>query len=190
MRTPALLLAVALLVGGCQLGGDDGGRGSHLEMSLYDQVPVPRTSRPEVGPDEVVVVCGPPQLYCPWAPEPKPTRRYYYVFPGEPPLTGADFDLAQTRQEFDTATGEPIVLLELTAEGAQELRDLTRSSALPRPAQRSFAIVVDEELVASPSFDPKQNPDGIPPETAVQINGLGSVQEARDLALALRQSAR
>ncbi|MGH2921455.1 MAG: SecDF P1 head subdomain-containing protein, partial [Gaiellaceae bacterium] len=189
MRTAALMVAVALLVGGCQLGGDEGGGGSHLVLSVYDQVPAPRTSRPDVGPNELVVTCGPSKLYCPGARESKPSRTYYYVFQGKPQLSGADFALDETRQDFDVATGEPIVLLQFTAEGAQEFYELTRR--VPQTSSGTqFAIVVDDELVAAPMFDPRLTPGGIPPGSKVQINGIASVQEARDLALALRQSAR
>jgi preprotein translocase subunit SecD len=104
-------------------------------------------------------------------------------------LTNVDFDLGETRQDFDVSTGEPIVLLRFTAEGAQEFHELTRR--VPQTSSGvQFAIVVDDELVAAPTFDPTLNPEGIPPGTMVQINGIASVQEARDLALALRRSSR
>ena len=194
MRQAALAVIVALLVSaGCDFGKDEPEPSSpelvrNARLQLYDHVPEPLTTRPSRGADEHVVFCRPTRLYCPGAAEARPTRTYFYVFRGQPDLTNVDFDLAETRQDFDVSTGEPIVLLRFTAEGAQEFNELTRRA--PRTAGAAhIAIVVDDELVAAPVFDPTHNPEGIPPGTLLQINGIASVQEARNVALALRRSS-
>jgi hypothetical protein len=193
MKRAALLLGVAALLAGCQLGGDDGGTPSEVtsgaRLEVFDGVPEPRTAKPEVGPKARIVTCGPTKTYCPGAPEPEPTRTYYYVFIGRPDLTNADFDLGETRQDFDSNTGEPIVLLRFTSDGGERFHQLTRRLA-KRGSLVQLAIVVDGELVAAPAFDPRENPDGIDPSAGVQISGLASLQETRSLAGALRQSSR
>ena len=98
------------------------------------------------------------------------------------------FQLDETRQDFDSNTGEQIVLLRFTEEGGEEFRRFTRRLAA-RGSPIHFAIIVDDELVAAPAFDPRDHPDGIDPDGGVQINGLASLRDARTLANDLRNTA-
>ncbi len=58
---------------------------------------------------------------------------YWYLFrytpPEVPEMTGEDLDLSGTRQDFDTRTGEPIVLMDFTDKGAEKFEDITREIA-------------------------------------------------------------
>ena len=123
-----------------------------------------------------------------------------------PELTGDDLNADGTRQDFDTQTGEPIVLLDFTDEGGDKFHDITRRLA-QRGAQQaqlagaqgieeerrfaqSFAIVLDGEIRSFPiiDFTDPQLADGISGGSA-QISGLDSIQEAKDLALVLQTGA-
>jgi preprotein translocase subunit SecD len=119
--------------------------------------------------------------------ESPPKRSYFYVFPRQPDLTTADFDLGASRQDFDSATGEPIVLLRFSKEGEGAFRELTRRLAR-RGSTTEMAIVVDDELVSAPTFDPTITSEGLYSSTGIQISGLASLEDARALAQVLRLS--
>jgi SecD/SecF fusion protein len=124
-----------------------------------------------------------------------------------PALTGEDLNAGGTRQDFDTQTGEPIVLLDFTDEGGDRFHDITRElsqrGALlaaqngitgrgedARAFAQSFAIVLDGEVRSFPiiDFTDPQLADGIAGGSA-QISGLDSIDEAKDLALVLQTGA-
>ena len=159
--------------------------------------PVATTDPGALPEDAVVLRCGVAQRYCPGVNEESPTRTYYYAVQGKPKLTGADFDREETRQDFDTRTNEPIVLLAFTDEGARRFHDVTRELAMRgrlmsqrgvpiELAFQQFAIVLDGVLMSAPTIDFHENPDGIPGDSGAQISGIGSVAEARNLAAVLR----
>jgi SecD/SecF fusion protein len=124
-----------------------------------------------------------------------------------PALTGEDLNAGGTRQDFDTQTGEPIVLLDFTDEGGDRFHDITRElsqrGALlaaqngvtgrgedARAFAQSFAIVLDGEIRSFPiiDFTDPSLADGIAGGSA-QISGLDSIDEAKDLALVLQTGA-
>src|SRR5690606_28151789 len=53
----------------------------------------------------------------------------------------------------------------------------------------SFAVVLDGEIQSRPIIDFCENPRGIDGRTGAQISGIGSLQEAQDLAKVLRIGA-
>ncbi len=156
------------------------------------------------GPKTVVVTCGPKARYCPGVQE-DPGRRYYYLFDYDPQdrehpvpeLTGDDLELKGTRMEFDENHG-PIVLIQFTEAGAKKFHDITRTLAArgrslynrmggdAEIAFQQFAIVLDREIHSAPTIDFNENPSGIPGDSGAQITGIGSINEARDLALVLQ----
>ena len=124
-----------------------------------------------------------------------------------PQLTGEDLNADGTRQDFDTQTGEPIVLLDFTDDGGDKFHDITRElsqrGALlaaqngvtgrgedARAFAQSFAIVLDGEIRSFPiiDFTDPSLADGIAGGSA-QISGLESIDEAKDLALVLQTGA-
>jgi preprotein translocase subunit SecD len=177
-------------------------QGNLLRPSIDLQgFPVPTTSRSGLEPvpeGAIVLNCGVEQRYCVGVNEVEPTRTYYYLFRHTPELTGADFDRERTRQDFDTNTGEPIVILEFNETGAKKFHEITRKLAQrgrsfmnrtnvsDELAFQQFAIVVDGVIIAAPTIDFNENPDGIPGDNGAQITGIGSLEEVRALAAVLR----
>jgi SecD/SecF fusion protein len=157
--------------------------------------------------NRIVIACGEDAVACPGVGE-TPNRTYYYLFEYAPTaeepipeLTGDDLRLRGTRQDFDPQTGQPVVLLEFTDSGGDKFEEITRNlsirgqtitqqQASDLPLLQHFAIVLDGEIRSWPSID-FTDPDvasGISGGRA-QITGLGSVQEAKDLALVLQSGA-
>jgi SecD/SecF fusion protein len=174
---------------------------------------VPRGEAPEgseflsVPGNRIIVTCGPSAVVCPGVAESPPTKTYYYVFEYEPTaespipeMTGDDLKLTGTRQDFDPQTGQPVVLMQFTDQGADRFEAITRELAIrgqtqtaqqasTTPLLQHFAIVLDGEIQSWPSIDFNQYPDGISGNNGAQITGLASVQEAKDLALVLQTGA-
>ena len=143
------------------------------------------------------------------------TQPWYYLYKYQPndaenpipELTGEDLNADGTRQDFDPQSGQPIVLLDFTDEGADRFHDITRElsqrGALlaaqngvtgrgddARAFAQSFAIVLDNEIRSFPiiDFTDPGLADGIAGGSA-QITGLDSIEEAKDLALVLQTGA-
>jgi SecD/SecF fusion protein len=95
------------------------------------------------------------------------------------------------------------VLMQFTDDGEEKFHEITRQEAIrgqlqynrlggsgdPDDFNQSFAIVLDEELITFPTIDFNEYPDGISGENGAQITGIGSVQEAQDIALVLQTGA-
>jgi preprotein translocase subunit SecD len=180
-----------------------------LASASIDAQGFPRASVKPLSPGlkTVVVTCGADARYCPGLYE-APGRTYYYLFrydPGNrehpvPELTGDDLDFKGTRQDFDSQTNEPIVLIQFTKSGAKKFEDVTRTlvkrgrkladeQGLPGDqANQQFAIVFDREMKSAPSVDFNDNPNGIPGVNGAQITGV-SIADAKDLALVLKTGA-
>jgi SecD/SecF fusion protein len=181
-------------------------QGDLLEPSIDGQGnPRASTSRLQANKNSVILGCSPPG-YCPGAePAAAGGGPYYYLIryrPHDrahpvPELTGADFKLGTIRQEFDQF-GDPIVLLNFTPRGARKFEKLTlelsergrvrhnRVGGEPSTAYQQAAIVVDRQILSAPTVDFRANPAGISGENGVQISGLGSPEEVRNLAIALQ----
>jgi citrate lyase gamma subunit len=117
----------------------------------------------------------------------------WFALGGPPTLTNADIQSA--RSGVDPATREPIVALDLTAEGRQAFAALTREvahrgSANADPgsgieAAQHLAIVVDDRILSVPHIDFRQAPNGIDGSAGVQIQGGLTPETARQLAALL-----
>jgi SecD/SecF fusion protein len=162
-----------------------------------------------------LVKCTPDATFCPNVGPPNTT--YYYLFRYHPratsesgpipEMTGSDLNLKGTRQDFGTQgaeSGQPIVLMQFTHDGAKKFQDVTRTLAergrvrwttagSPGGEQdnyaQQFAIVLDREIKSAPTVSFRDNPNGIPGTNGAEITGIGSVQEAKDLALVLQTGA-
>jgi preprotein translocase subunit SecD len=170
----------------------------------------PRASTKPLAPrpNTVVASCRRTARYCPGVAD-IPARTYYYLFKYDPndrahpipELTGADLELKGTRQDFDMVSGEPIVLMQFTSSGAKKFHEITRELAIrgrsvagrlnidDEIAFQQFAIVLDGVIQSAPVIDFNENPDGIPGDAGAQITGIGSLSEARQLALVLQTGA-
>ncbi len=161
-----------------------------------------------VPPDTVVVSCGAGEVVCPGVAQANPTTTSWYLMrytpPDIPEMTGEDLKLSGTRQDFDTRTGEPIVLMDFTDKGANTFEDITRAIAQRgkllyntvgggqgdhTPFLQHFAIVLDREIKSWPTIDFQEYPGGISGSNGAQISGLASVGEAKNLALVLQTGA-
>src|SRR6266480_1912676 len=139
----------------------------------------------------VVTTCDSSEVVCPGnlpqqgnsIPPPPSGRSYYYLFinnpdlkkvddvKGVPELTGSDLKLSGTRQDFDPTTDE-------------YNRGRNRNS-LPQ----HFAIVLDREIRSFPQIDPTKSDLAGGISGNAEISGIGSIGEAKDLALVLQTGA-
>jgi preprotein translocase subunit SecD len=171
MFRASLAVVLILLATGCA-------RTHRAELGIYDWE-AQRGTASEHGARDLS--CKP--LSCP-----DPTAKTVYVF-GAPKLTGEDLDRQTIRAEVDPQTGRPAVFAQLTRRGRERFAALTlelarRGAEIGRP--QHFLIVVDREVYASPYIDYRLDPEGIPADNGIQIDGLGSLDETRRLARALR----
>jgi SecD/SecF fusion protein len=121
-----------------------------------------------------------------------PSRKVYVLMQDHPGLTGRDITSAS--QSFDQAGGsqEPIVSMQFTEQGAQKFQDVTRALAQRgalRKGLQSFAIVLDGNIISTPTVDYRQYPNGISGSNGAQISGSFSTETARTLADQLNSGA-
>jgi SecD/SecF fusion protein len=109
----------------------------------------------------------------------------------KPELTGADLKAAGTQQDFDQF-GQPIVRIAFTGAGDRKFQRVTRElwqrGNLTDVAQH-FAIVLDGQIESWPQIDPNDRglSNGI--SGGAQITNIGSLTEAKDLAIVLQTGA-
>jgi SecD/SecF fusion protein len=161
-------------------------------------------------PPKTTVITCPAANICPGVGTTTPAApTYYYLFKYDPPsipeMTGSDLNLSGTKQDYDTTTGQPIVLLSFTGHGRKKFAEITKKEAIrgklyfntvlggqsgaESESLQHFAIVLDNEIKSFPSIDWQQYPSGISGSTGAQITGSFSLGEAKDLALVLRTGA-
>jgi SecD/SecF fusion protein len=121
-----------------------------------------------------------------------PSRKVYVLMQDHPGLTGRDITSAS--QSFDQASGsqEPIVTMQFTEQGALEFQDVTRALAQRgalRKGLQSFAIVLDGNIISTPTVDYRQYPNGISGSNGAQISGSFTTDTARTLADQLNSGA-
>jgi SecD/SecF fusion protein len=163
--------------------------------------------------DTVVVTCDSTEVVCPGnapqqgnsIPPPPAGKNYYYLFThnpdltkvgdvkGVPELTGSDLKLSGTRQDFDPTTNEPVVLMQFTGSGSHKFQAVT-SEEYNRGRNRNgipqhFAIVLDREIRSFPQIDPTKSDLAGGISGNAEISGIGSIGEAKDLALVLQTGA-
>ncbi|OLE29676.1 MAG: protein-export membrane protein SecD, partial [Actinobacteria bacterium 13_1_20CM_3_68_10] len=161
----------------------------------------------------VVTTCDSSEVVCPGnlpqqgnsIPPPPPGKSYYYLFinnpdlkkvddvKGVPELTGSDLKLSGTRQDFDPTTNEPVVLMQFTGSGSHKFQQVT-SEEYNRGHNRNglpqhFAIVLDREIRSFPQIDPTKSDLAGGISGNAEISGIGSIGEAKDLALVLQTGA-
>jgi preprotein translocase subunit SecD len=139
------------------------------------------------------------ETVCPGVFVESPSSDSYYLLSHRPAITGSELVAGSARQELDTTTGEPIVVLRFTAAGAELFARLTDALAGrgrrlgeavdPFQSFQHVALVVDGRIVSWPSIDWQAYPNGISGDHGIQISGIRSLQEARDLALSLQTGA-
>jgi SecD/SecF fusion protein len=160
----------------------------------------------------VVVSCDPAGGNCLTA-KTVNSRTWFYLLKHQPnssenpipEMTGGELKLSGTRADFDTQTGQPIVLMQFTGKGKKIFHEITRREA-QRGALRAqgqsgpeavnqfaqhFAIVLDRKIESAPYIDFVQNPDGIPGDNGaqIQLGRGGTIGDAKQLALVLQTGA-
>jgi SecD/SecF fusion protein len=167
----------------------------------------------QVPHNTVVVSCDPTGGNC-LTGQAVNSKTYFYLLKhrvgGEnpiPEMTGAELKLSGTRADFDSQTGQPIVLMQFTGKGKKIFHEITKreanrgairagaagqsgSGAVQQFAQH-FAIVLDRKIESAPYIDFVQNPDGIPGDNGaqIQLGRGGTIGEAKQLALVLQTGA-
>jgi SecD/SecF fusion protein len=125
----------------------------------------------------------------------------WYVINDDPVLSGAD--VKNPAQGFDNGSGEsgaPNVTFSFTSHGAKVFEKTTREIAqrgqnalLPgvskEAAQQHFAVVLDEQLITTPSIDYTKYPEGIDASNGSQISGGFTISSAQNLADELQSGA-
>jgi SecD/SecF fusion protein len=125
----------------------------------------------------------------------------WFVMVDKPVLTGAD--VKNPRQAFDEGaggTGAPNVTFEFTGHGQSVFQQTTKEIAhrgqeaqLPgvpkEAAQQHFAVVLDGQLITTPSIDYTKYPEGIDATTGSQISGGFTITSAQELAQELQSGA-
>jgi SecD/SecF fusion protein len=122
----------------------------------------------------------------------------FYVLKDDPALTGEN--IRNPREESESATGQPVVAFEFSGSGGSTFERVTRDIAkrgeeaqLPgvthANALQHFAIVLDEQVITSPSVDFKLYPEGIDPINGSQITGGFTITSAQNLANELQSGA-
>jgi SecD/SecF fusion protein len=125
----------------------------------------------------------------------------WYVLNDNPVLTGAD--IKNPQQGFDEnagGTGAPNVSFGFTSHGQSVFQRVTKEIAhrgqeaqLPgvgkEAAQQHFAVVLDDQLITTPSIDYTKYPEGIDASSGSEISGGFTVTSAQELASELQSGA-
>ncbi|MFI4984998.1 MAG: protein translocase subunit SecD [Gemmatimonadales bacterium] len=125
----------------------------------------------------------------------------WFVLNDDPVLTGAD--VKNPQQSFDEGgggTGAPNVTFGFTSHGQSVFQRVTKEIArrgqeaqLPgvgkEAAQQHFAVVLDNQLITTPSIDYTKYPEGIDATTGSQISGGFTINSAQELAAELQSGA-
>jgi len=127
----------------------------------------------------------------------------YYVVEDDSELDGTQVE--NPEPSIDQASGQgPGVAFQFTDSGKAAFEKVTKRLAqrgsrelLPpgaNEAQRDqalqrFAITLDDRIVSLATIDFREYPEGIPADNGAQISGVGTIQDANDLAEQLRIGA-
>src|SRR4051812_44325457 len=125
---------------------------------------------------------------------------HYFVLEDDSELSGSD--ITNPQQAFDQNQAA-IVTMEFTDKGRKAFARLTkrvaqRGSAIsaflppgsdPRDVSQRFAITLDNAMISNATIDYRELPNGIDGRTGAQIENVGSIQDAQDLAENLRIGA-
>ena len=133
-----------------------------------------------VPPKTVVLECGVGEVVCPGVDAVNPTRNFFYLIrfgtfqtaqgPTEvPEMRGDDLKLSGTRADFDTNTGEPIVLMQFTDKGADTFGEITREEASRGRLQSQLSRRSEDHAALRDRARPR--------DQVVALDRLGAVSE-------------
>jgi SecD/SecF fusion protein len=125
----------------------------------------------------------------------------WFVMNDDPVLTGTDVkNPTQSFEEAGGGSGQPDVTFGFTSHGQKVFQQTTKEIAhrgqeaqLPgvnkEAAQQHFAVVLDGQLVTTPSIDYTKFPEGIDATTGSEITGGFTITSAQNLADELQSGA-
>jgi len=152
-----------------------------------------------VNPGTVLVQARPVETAAGKVTQPSPNS--YYVLNDDPVLTGADVKNPQQGfEEGGGGSGAPDVTFGFTSHGQSVFAQVTKEIAhrgqeaqLPgvnkEAAEQHFAVILDGQLVTTPSIDYTKYPEGIDASTGSQISGGFTITSAQNLANELQSGA-
>src|SRR5688572_14854 len=133
-------------------------------------------------------------------PNQPPQIKRFTVLEDDSELSGED--IRNPEAGTDPNTSAPLVLMEFSDDGREAFARVTKRIAergfnqstlnpgVPRDQfLQSFAITLDDQIVSLATIDFQENPEGIDGRTGAQIEGVGSFDDANDLAESLRIGA-
>ena len=173
------------------------------EQNLYaDKYKPPTGAKVEavrVNPGTVVVQARPEESASGKVVRASPNS--WYVLNDSPVLTGADVrNPQQGFEEGGGGSGAPNVTFGFSSHGQSVFQRLTKEIArrgqeaqLPgvgkEAAQQHFAVVLDGQLITSPSIDYTRYPEGIDPTNGSEISGGFTITSAQNLASELQSGS-
>ncbi|HWD10871.1 MAG TPA: protein translocase subunit SecD [Solirubrobacteraceae bacterium] len=172
------------------------------EKNLYSEYKVPAGAKPKavrINPGTIIVQARPVESAAGKVTQKSPNS--YYVLNDQYVLTGAD--VTNPQQSFDEGaggTGAPNVTFGFSSHGKTVFQNVTRKIAergqeaqLPgvgkEAAQQHFAVVLDGQLITTPSIDYTKYPEGIDATSGSQISGGFTITSAQELANELQSGA-
>jgi SecD/SecF fusion protein len=133
-------------------------------------------------------------------PNQPPQIKRFTVIEDDSELSGED--IRNPEANTDPNTSAPVVQMEFSDEGREAFARVTKRIAergfnlsltnpgVPRDQfLQSFAITLDDQIVSLATIDFQENPEGIDGRTGAEIQGVGSFDDANDLAENLRIGA-
>ena len=167
-----------------------------------------------VPPKTVVVTCGVGEVVCPGVGVENPKQNFYYLLQVRPEQCGSEQGrpgddrrrpearrhAPGLRHDDRRADRDDAVHRTRAATGSARSRtarptaaalryNITGGQGDPQDSFQHFAIVLDRQIKSWPSIDFEQYPNGIGGSNGAQITGIGSLTEAKDLALVLQSGA-
>jgi SecD/SecF fusion protein len=126
--------------------------------------------------------------------EPKPNETFYFLFKLPPAMTGKDLNAGGIRADYIGSNGGPAVQLQFTGQGNKAFQRITRAEYMRGQTYgvQHNAIVLDNQLITYPYIDPQNSSlsDGIDASiNGALIDNIGSIGEAKDIALVLQTGA-
>jgi SecD/SecF fusion protein len=133
-------------------------------------------------------------------PNQPPQLKRFTVLEDDSELSGDD--IRNPEANTDPNTSAPLVSMEFSDDGREAFARVTKRIAqrgfdqstlnpgVPKEQLvQSFAITLDDQIVSLATIDYQENPEGIDGRTGAQIEGVGSFDDANDLAESLRIGA-
>jgi SecD/SecF fusion protein len=170
------------------------------EHNLYSDLPkLPAGAKLKavrVNPGTVLVQAHPLESAAGKITNPSPNS--WYVLDDNPVLSGSD--ITNPTQSNDESTGQPDVTFGFTSHGKGIFERVTKEIAhrgqedqLPgiskEAALQHFAVVLDGQLITTPSIDYTKYPEGIDASTGSEISGGFTITSAQNLANELQSGA-